>query len=218
MLNSIDQDILIIKNSLKSLEKKWDGKKAILELKQANYNWRQMEWIGWYFEYKCKELLKGCFTEGDKYNSIVFDIKRTINWDLKSKAIKSDEHKVILNDREAMELSIKDNKYHGEIIALCDVKYNDVDRSFQKWHTELKGGKSDYELEREQRTSTSRYRKTDAVLVEILLLVFDENDLNNLLIMKQGRNSNGQPRPEKYMLDLEDIKATKTEIITFGGQ
>jgi len=132
-------------------------------------------------------------------------LKGAINWDLKAKAIKSDDQKVILNDKSAMEQSIENDGFHGEIIALCDVEYNDVNRSFQKWHNELKGGKSNYELERENRTSVSRYRKTKAELTEIILLVFKKNDLDVLATMKQGRNSNGMPRPEKYMLDLETI-------------
>ena len=60
-------------------------------------------------------------------------------------------------------------------------------------------------MAREARTSISRYRKTKAELTEIVLVVFKANDLDSLQIMRQGRNSNGRPRPEKYMLDLETI-------------
>jgi hypothetical protein len=171
---NIEEDILILKNKLLKMPTIWEAKNAILELKEVDYNWRQMEWIGWYFEYKAKQILIDDFRSGEKFNNISFDLKRNINWDLKAKAIKSDDHKVILNDKNAMELSIKKNKYHGEIIALLDVEYNDKDRTFQKWHTELKGGKSDYEIEREKRTSISRYRKTNAVLNEILLIIIEE--------------------------------------------
>jgi len=202
-----EEDIKLLKRKLKKLPTQWDGKKSILELKEADYNWRQMEWCGFYFEFKCFELLKNTrfVIPGDKYNNVTFDIKGNINWDLKASAIKTDNHKIILNDVKAMKESIKNNKYHGEIIALCDVEYNDINRTFQKWHTELKGGKSKYEKEREQRTSVSRYRKTKAILTEVLFVVFSEKDLAYLDIMKQGRNSNGQPRPEKFMLDLEKI-------------
>lgn len=40
------------------LPTKWEGKSAILELKSADYMWRQMEWIGWYLEYKASVLPK----------------------------------------------------------------------------------------------------------------------------------------------------------------
>jgi len=207
-------DIKILQTELPKLPKFWDGKTCVLELKEADYNWRQMEWWAFYFEWKVKNILNDKFQFfGDKFENVTFDLKGTINWDLKAKAIKSDDHKVILNDRLAMEQSIENHGFHGEIIALCDVEYNDNDRSFQKWHTELKGGKSTYEIERENRTSISRYRKTKAELTEIVLLILKKNDLEKLSIMKQGRNSNGKPRPEKYMLDLETIDEFENYII-----
>jgi hypothetical protein len=138
-----EKDINVLKADLIYLPKYWDGRSSILELKEANYNWRQMEWWAFYFEYKAKELLAKYFSfPGDRYGNVSFDMKGAINWDLKAKAIKSDDHKVILNDRSAMEQSIAKTGYHGEIIALCDVEYNDIDRTFQKWHSKLKGGKS----------------------------------------------------------------------------
>jgi len=208
------KDIKTLKTNLVSLPKHWDGKTCVIELKEADYNWRQMEWWAFYFEYKVQNLLANKFSfPGDRYDNVSFDLKGAINWDLKASAIKSDNQKIILNDKSAMEQSIEKSGYHGEIIALCDVEYNDVDRSFQKWHTELKGGKSDYELARESRTSVSRYRKTKAELTDILLLIFKASDLDLLATMKQGINSNGKPRPEKYMLDLETIDNFENYII-----
>ncbi|MDR0868201.1 MAG: hypothetical protein LBP75_06950 [Planctomycetota bacterium] len=199
-------DLEILQSVLPQLPKIWDGKQCVLELQAADYNWRQMEWWGFYFEFRVKQMLENSFTvPGDRFASVVFDLKRSVNWDIKAKAIKSDEHKVILNDRSAMEQSIKRHGWHGEIIGLCDVEYNDVNRSFQKWHTELKGGKSAYEVAREKRTAVSRYRKTKAELTQIVLLLLQEADLDQLAIMRQGRNSNGAPRPEKYMFDLETL-------------
>ena len=204
MIN-FSQDIKILKK-LKELPASWDGKAAVLELKEANYNWRQMEWWAFYFEHRAKNILTGNIQiPGDKFGNVKFDIKGNINWDLKASAIKTNNHNIILNDKKAMDLSIRRHGFHGEIIALCDVEYNDIGRTFQKWHTKLKGGKSNYEIERENRTATSRYRKTKVELCEILFLVLNKDDLKNLAIMKQGRNSNGTPRKVKYMLDLESI-------------
>ncbi len=207
-------DIEILKKDLPILPKFWDGKACVMELKEADYNWRQMEWWAFYFEYKVRQILQDKFEfPGDMYCNTCFDMKGVINWDMKAKAVKSDETKVILNDVCAMQESIEHYGYHGEIIALCDVKYNDIDRSFQKWHTELKGGKSNYELERENRTSVSRYRKTEATLSEIVLLILKKDDLETLSIMRQGRNSNGKARPEKFMFDLEAIDNFENHII-----
>jgi hypothetical protein len=207
-------DIEIIKKKLKGIPKYWDGKKSILELKQEDYHWKQMEWWAFYFELKCLQLLKKEFEiPGETIGNVKFDLKGKINWDIKASAIKTDNHKIILNDIVAMQKSVLINKFHGEIIGLCDVEYNDINRTFQKWHTELKGGKSKYEIERESRTSISRYRKTSAELKEVILVIFSKYDFEKLYIMKQGRNSNGKPRKEKYMLDLEDIHKFKHYII-----
>jgi hypothetical protein len=142
------EDARIAKASLSSLAKSWEGKKSVLELKAANYNWKQMEWWAFYFEFLCRDKLSGSFIiPGDRYGksrTACFDAKRTINWDFKAKAIKSDDHRAILNDVAAMNASIEGYGAHGLIIALCDVEYNDARRSFQKWHEKLKGGKSTY--------------------------------------------------------------------------
>ncbi|GIK08161.1 MAG: hypothetical protein JETCAE02_00940 [Anaerolineaceae bacterium] len=216
---TVKSDILLAKNLLSDFPIYWDGRKSVLELKAASFNWRQMEWWGFYFEYVALNKFKGSFSiPGDKFGKVktaCFDFKGTINWDLKAKAIKSDDHQSILNDTEAMDWSIKQYGAHGLVVALCDVEYNDADRSFQKWHEELKGGKSKYEIEREQRTSISRYRKTKAELVEILFLVVTPKNKFNLGIHHQGRNSNGKPRPPKYMLDYDKIGKFLVDKIVF---
>jgi len=211
-------DVQILKRLLYQLKNQtnWDGRESVLEMKEAEGQWRQMEWWAFYFEFLCKKLLSKDFQiPGDQYGNTTFDIKRKINWDLKAHAIKSNRHETILNDVKAMRHSVREHGKHGEIIALCDVEYNDDDRTFQKWHTELKGGLSVYEKQRVKRTNVSRYRKTSAVLTEILLIELTADDLDKLAEMKQGRNSNGKPRPTKYVLDLEDIDSLKVKRITF---
>lgn len=202
----IKDDVAVAKRVLGNLATHWEGKKCVRELKAANYNWRQMEWWAFYFEHLCRANLKGAFEiPGEKFGTVRFDAKRTINWDFKAKAIKSDDHRAILNDMAAMDGSIRQHGSHGLIIAMCDVEYNDKNRSFQRWHEQLKGGKSKYTIERERRTSVSRYRKTRASLQEILFLIVNSRNVTLLGIHHQGRNSNGLPRPPKYMLDFDVI-------------
>jgi len=102
------------------------------------------------------------------------------------------------------------------VIALCDVEYNDVNRTFQTWHSELKGGLSIYEQERRTRTAVSRYRKTKAELAELLFLRLDKAAVARMGCMNQGRNSNGAPRPQKYMLDLEQVDGLLMDRLSFG--
>ena len=214
---SLLEDVKIAKIALANIPTNWDGKTCVLEMKEANFQWRQMEWWGFYFELQVRRLLASEFEiPGDKYNNVTFDLKRSVNWDLKAKAIKSDDHRAILNDKTAMESSIADYGEHGVIMALCDVEYNDCNRSFQKWRTELQGGKSNYVKAREARTSVSRYRKTRAEVAEILFLRIDADNIGYLDNHKQGRNSNGKPRQEKYMLDLDNLEHFIVDRLTWG--
>lgn len=198
-----DKDLLI--DTLSKIPIKWDGKVAILKLKEIDYQWRQMEWMAWYFEALCRDLLHRINFKipGKKYGNVEFDSFHTINWDMKTSAIKSDNHKVILNDKKATDDSLNEFGYHGIILALVDVEYNDDNRNFQKWHTKLKGGLSKYEKDRISRNVTSRYRKTSAEVKQILLLIIEPDNEQYLDIYKQGRNSDGSPRNPKYMLNIE---------------
>lgn len=207
-------DIKLAKDLLSGLPADWDGKNTVLELKRVDYNWKQMEWWAFYFEWLCRSRLKKSFCiPGERIGRTTFDATCSINWDFKAKAIKSDDHRAILNDADAMNESIARHGEHGVIVGLCDVEYNDEKRSFQKWHTTLKGGKSDYELERETRTAVSRYRKTHARLVEIIFLLIDNTAVKRLSLHHQGRNSNGRPRPPKYMLEFDNAGLLITDRI-----
>lgn len=199
------QDKTLIIDVLNKIQPYWDGKESILKLKGIDYQWRQMEWMAFYFEALCQDLLPQVDFKipGKKYGKVEFDSFRSINWDMKTSAIKSDNHKVILNDKLATDTSLKEFGYHGIILALVDVEYNDDNRSFQKWHAKLKGKKSKYEQERIARNATSRYRKTSAEVKQILLLVINKDNQPYLDIHKQGRNSDGNPRNHKYMLNIE---------------
>lgn len=201
---------------LRELPIEWDGRASILEMRNANYNWRQMEWWAFFFELKARALLSKEFTiPGKRYNTVTFDLARSVNWDMKAKATMSKDHLAILNDKSAMEASIHEYKEHGVILAFCDVKYDDVDRTFQNWHSDLKGGESKYEIARKQRTENSRLRKTRADLREIVFLRIDASNLTLLNIMKQGQNSNGRARPEKFVLDLKKIDLFEVNRINF---
>ena len=117
-------DIRIAKTALAKLPNYWVGKKCVLELKSANYNWRQMEWWAFYFEFLCQRALSRDFSiPGDRYGkarTACFDAKRTINWDFKAKAIKSDDHRAILNNTAGMDGSIKEHEAHGGVVAVIE--------------------------------------------------------------------------------------------------
>ena len=209
-------DIKIAKERLTNLYTYWEGKQSILEMKDVNYNWKQMEWWGFFFELLCQRKLENFFSiPGDKYgikHSACFDLRRTINWDLKAKAIQANNSNIILNDTIGTNQSLEKYGFHGLIVALCNVEY-DTDRSFYTWHRILKDGKSKYEekldkereldIEQKQKPSLSRDRKTKVDLQEISFLIINPKNVSLLDTYCQGRNSNNKSRNKKYMLNYD---------------
>lgn len=186
----------------------WDGRTAILEMKEAGYkHWRQMEWIGWYFQFLCEKLLKDYLKiPGPRYGHVEFDGFREIPWDFKAHAINTSSHKIIVNDSEATSKGIEEFGSVGLILAMGEVKYNDDERNFQKWHEELKGGKSKYELERIKRGARSRLRKVEFNLKQISFIKIDDDVLVKCgSFQRDFRNADGNPRREKVLLDLEKL-------------
>ena len=212
-----DGDAQLLKERLADLPRTWDGKQAVLEMKRRGFQWKQMEWMGFYFELLCGDHLHDDFQiPGDKYGNTVFDSFRSVNWDWKVSAIKTDRHVALLNDIAATDSAVRKNGGLGIVLALVDVDYNDDDRSFQQWHTKLKGGLSAYEEDRIARNATSRYRKTAATLSQVLFLLITEDNKHHLGIHAQGKNSNGALRNPKYQLNIEEACAFEKARLTFG--
>jgi len=206
---------------LKEIPIYWDGRKSILEMKEAGFNqWKQMEWIGFYFQFLCEKLLKNIMKiPGPKYGNVRFDGFKKIPWDFKAHAINTSSHQIIVNDSEATANAIKDYGSVGLILAMGEVKYNDDKRTFQKWHEALKGGKSKYELERIKRGAWSRLRKVEFNLKQISFIKIDD-----MVLVKCGsfqrdfRNANGRPRREKVLLDLEKLDEEIIYFLDFNGK
>ena len=201
---------------LAKMPARWNGRKAILEMKDADYpHWRQMEWIGFYFQFLCDTKLPPLVQiPGPKYGRVEFDGLSEIPWDFKVHPRKNangqDNKSVIVNDTLATTEAIKQFGGAGLILAIGDAEYNDEDRSFQIWHQELKGGLSNYEKQRILRKAPSRLRKTLFQLREIELILLDDNVIRGLGSFQKGfRNSDGSPRNAKILLDLAQTKPFK---------
>lgn len=195
----------------------WNGRKAILEMRDFGYpHWRQMEWIGFYFQFLCeRKLLPLVKIPGPKYGKVEFDGFSEIPWDFKAHPDKNakgqDNKNVIVNDRLTIVKAIKQFGGVGLMLAIGDAKYNDENRSFQFWHQELKGGLSNFEEERISRKAPSRLRKTAFRLREIKLLLLNGKKVRELGSFQKGfRNSDGSPRNAKVLLNLAKITAEKT--------
>lgn len=197
-----------ISQGFKNIPILWDGRRSILEMKGSGFKqWKQMEWIGWYFQFLCERLLREIIKiPGPKYGNVQFDGLKKIPWDFKAHAINTSSHQIIVNDSEATASAIKDFGCVGLILAMGEVKYNDDKRTFQKWHEALKGGKSKYEIERIKRGAWSRLRKVEFKLEQISFIKIDDTVLvKSGSFQRDFRNAGGQPRREKVLLDLEKL-------------
>ena len=199
----------------------WQGKASILEMKENGCRqWRQMEWIGFYFQYLSENVFKEIMeVPGPRYGNVSFDGFWKIPWDFKAHAMNTSSHKIIVNDKEAIIEAIKEYGNVGLILAMGEVIYNDDERSFQKWHSDLKGGKSSYEIKRIKRGAWSRLRKVHFSLKQVSFIQIDKNLLERTgSFQKNFRNADGSPRRAKVMLDLEKIDEKLVHFIEFKSE
>jgi len=211
-------DLQKIKAGLVKIPKFWDGKTAILEMKNAGgKHWRQMEWMGFYFEFLCEKYLKNVLSFHEKkYGNVSFDGFGRIPLDFKAHAMNTNSHKIIVNDLEAILSAVEEFGVVGLVIAVGKVKYNDEARVFQKWHQVLKGGKSKYEKDRIARGAWSRLRKVSVDLAQISFLKIDEKVLEKAgSFQKDFRNSGGGSRREKLLIDLEKMDENIVDVLEF---
>jgi hypothetical protein len=197
-----------IARALLPLPKYWDGRQAIVEMKAAGFpHWRQMEWIGFYFQFLCGKYLSRTMTmPGPKYGRVEFDGFLSVPWDFKAHAMNTSSHQIIVNDSLAISAGIGDSGCVGLILAMGKVEYNDEGRAFQEWHNELKGGISAYEKKRIARGAWSRLRKVSFDLQQVSFIqISDETLVKCGSFQSDFRNSDGRPRKPKALLDLEKL-------------
>lgn len=178
-----------------------DGKEAILEMKENGGRWRDVEWVGFYYEYLIDKL--GFRSETAYLSPTSKKVKLdyrfdSILTDLKTHNVYS-RPEIILNDKKVMEEALEKE---GKIqILLLNGYANKEDREtqfFKKWHDDLKKKKF-------EQKENDRLRKTDFKLLSIYLLEINEDNKDKLAIWTQGKNSNGKPRYEKFKIKMKDF-------------
>jgi len=176
-----------------------------------------MEWIGFYFQFLCENLLAEIMqTPGPRYGRVEFDGFCEIPWDFKAHAMNTSSHKVIVNDSEATASAIKEHGEVGLVLALGKVVYNDDARAFQAWHEALKGGKSEYTRKRIKRGSWSRLRKVSFDLEQICFIQLTDSTLIRCgSFQTDFRNADGSPRRAKVLIDLEELDEETVHFVDF---
>ena len=189
---------------LTSYPKHLDGKVCIQELKDNDYNWRQMEWAGWYNEYWMKKNLQ--LSEGNIYGKVRFD-GLYHNFDIDYKAHNIDNAILLGNDLEATYKRIEKN---GALYLLVKNNKYTMDESgdFKKWHNELKGKQTKYVHKNEANKRPSRMRKVSGEVQSICIYKITKEilDKNAKVFQKGCINSNGKIRKSKISLNLDHIE------------
>ena len=203
----------ILKILDKYFPKSFDAKESIKWLHKHSNQKKQDEWAAFFFEEYSFPLLIN-FLGGWKGPRITkdkrFDYQREFVWDLKMESMKDKiggkTKIIILNDQNATDRIIKDEKVIGFIIAKIKFSF-DREGELKKWRNEFEG-----KIPKKQGLGKSRMLKTNGNVQEILaVLIKGEAEIKKALatgwisIFKQGRNSNGKPRPPKYQMHLEKI-------------
>ncbi len=216
---SFDETVKQIAEILKTgISKEWDGRKCITEMRdKGGRHWKQMEWMGFYFQFLCETILTDVMEiPGPKYGHVEFDGFCEIPWDFKAHAMNTSSHKIVVNDSEAVARAIGEYGAVGLILAMGKVAYNDEDRTFQVWHEEFKGGESKFTRDRIKRGSWSRLRKVSFDLRQISFIRLTDETLIKCGSFQEGfRNSDGNPRRPKVLVNLEKLDEETVHFVEF---
>jgi hypothetical protein len=181
-----------------------DGKACIEEMKAVeDSRWRQVQWQGFYFEMKVENALiqqlgggrqKILNTEFDYVLKNIWDIKAHSSLDSKGK---NADGGAILNDSTAMEIAIGNGGLG--LIMLSGLPTYSLE--FTKWHKSFRGGGS----AEPRRVLKSRFvaEELEMYFIPSMNRLEEAVKKNQINLTKQGKNSNGKPRPDKYSLNLK---------------
>lgn len=198
---------------ISNLQKKWEGKATILEMRDGGCSqWKQMEWPGWYFQWKCETILKevGFTIPGPCFGNVEFDGFKTIPWDFKAHTMQSGTS-VPTNGLSEIQEAIQEYGAVGFIVGCGEAEYDQNPFPFKAWVDSLKGEISDYEINRIKRNAPSRVRKTAFTLKKLAFVIVDKDYKTYKEFQGGMRNSDGTPRKRKMMLDLNDTTLKKWE-------
>lgn len=211
---SLENELALIAEVLKlNTPVDMDGKKCIEEMKELeDSRANHVQWQGFYFEMKAETALTSQLGGGraKRFNT-VFDYVRNFTWDLKAHSSLTGKGKksntTLLNDCSAIDDAVTDGGI-GFIILSGKPTY---DRDFTKWHKVMRGGGSG----EPKRTLKSRFQseRLDIFFIKDREQFEDLLSKKILKVVKQGKNSNGLPRPHKYSLNL--VKAIGSDIHRF---
>lgn len=207
---------------LRDKELVWDGQEKTKWLRdQGTRQENQMEWPGFYFEHRGKEVLAGSFRPNPyppqvKFGSTIFDYSLNHVWDLKahtaeqllpvSGKIRPNDDDVQLNDATAVRACVEAQGLG--FLVLSGRGIMDEDGKFKTWHDAFKGKTPTPSL-----SGNSRLRKAGfaPLIVESLWIANLESLYAAVLrgamrVAAQGRQQSGAARPDKFNVRLTSAR------------
>lgn len=191
-----------------SLPRYWDGRECVEELRTLDFQWRQMEWIGWWFEHRAMQVLAPYGAKGGPtFGSVAFDCELNGIWDFKTHTRMANRAGyAYLNDQWAVDACVASRQHLGWIIAIGTSVYDETG-DFKRWHDQLKGEESKYVTHGRAIGRRSRKRKAAFLLDEVVWFEFRSHedidvavssDVLRRGLQAQQQNSNGSSRRPKY--------------------
>lgn len=204
---------------LRPHERAWDGREKTMWLRnQGTRQENQMEWPGFYFEYRGKEVLNSSFRPSPnppqvKFGNTVFDYSLNHVWDLKSHTIeqvfpvsrvtRTIDDEVQLNDVDAVRECV--SRQGLGFLILSGQGVMDEDGAFKAWHDGFKGRHSTPSLSGRSRMRKAAFipRSLEAFWIPNLAALDAAVLSGTLAAVRQGRQQSGAVRPRKFSLRLD---------------
>lgn len=203
---------------LRDREEYWDGREKTQWLRsEGTRQEKQMEWPGFYFEYRAREVLNMAFRPSPnpprmRYRSTIFDYSLNHVWDLKShtaewefpksRRVQSETGEVLLNDVNAVRECVREQGLG--FLILSGRAIVDEDGSFKAWHDAFKGKIAAPSLSGRSRSRKSAFvpLNVEAYWIANTAALDAAILAGALTAVPQGRQSSGASRPNKFLMRL----------------
>lgn len=179
----------------------WDGRTCVETMRSSEYrNWRQTEWVGWYFEYLGVPALVDAFGGGPrKVLNTSFDYSLRSTWDLKAHGT-GKERGAILNDLDAIDACLLEGTGLGFIVLTGDSDFTDS-ASFDTWHREQRGASERHERSRALKSGFTP-RRLDAFHLADADALDAAKASGEYTTWQPGRQQSGAPRKPKLKINF----------------
>ncbi|MCO7237923.1 hypothetical protein [Aeromicrobium sp. CnD17-E] len=193
-----------------------DGRASVQEMWEAeSAHWAQDEWRGFYFEHLVLPMLVNTFGGGPKvFGRTVFDYSLTEVWDLKCHG--DDSPEAILNATEAIEACVEDGGF-GVLVLEGTTEFDQGD--FRQWQRDFRRDKGRTPATRAHPPAYERKSKTgftpkrlDAFYFADRSVLKEAVEQRVLVVMAQGRQTDGSPRGTKYKLNTSRAAGSRFHI------